>query len=247
MGRKSYSGCSWTVPCNPGLAALCNATVNVYAPPCGIGASWCGVPPCGLPPFSPCTPCAPCSPIPPCLPFSSYFPFPSFASSCYSMRSQYCPIDHESCETEFVGLSNIPLSIETTDPLGERKYTIFFTEVRDTNDNFVNNSLFVSNFTGCYKIVVSVPISVDSMVTDPTSAYISLNVNGIPLYNTPSLNDMIQGNIYTIDLEEIIFINKGDIVSIVLNLGEEYTYIISPGNSARFFSGICAPNDCCDC
>lgn len=236
MGRKSYSGCSWTVPCNPGLAALCNATVNVYAPPCGIGASWCGVPPfgpCGpFPPFGPCGPA--CVPVPPCGP-------------CGPIPSPYFPVECEKCETDFVGLSNTPVIIETTLPLSERKYTISFTEIRDTNDNFVNNSLFVSNFTGCYKIIVIVPISVNSTVTVPTSASISLNVNGITLFNTPSLTDMVQGSIYTINLEEIIYINYGDIVSIVLNLGEEYTYIISPGDSTRIFSGICAPNDCCCC
>lgn len=233
MGRKSYSGCSWTVPCNPGLAALCNATVNVYAPPCGIGASWCGVPPCGLP----CgLPCPPCGPLLPSLP-PPFLCGPGFPRPCG-------PYDCEKCETDFVGLSTTPVSIEPTVPLSQRKYTITFTEVRDTNDNLVDGSLFVSNFTGCYKIIATVPLSVESVVLDPTYASISINVNGVTLYTTPALVDMTQGTIYTINIDETIYINNGDIVTIDLNLGEEYTYTISPGNSTRIFSGTCA-TDCC--
>lgn len=227
MGRKSYSGCSWTLPCNHGQAALANASINVYAPTCGLGSAWCG--------FTPSIP-VPCLPAPPLPPMLCPFPF-----NPYMMQNNNCV---EICDTDFVGLSTNPQSFSPTSPLAQRFITINFNEIRDTNDDYIENSLFVASCTTTYKIQATVPILLDADEIDHDCAYASLSliVNGLPLYTTPEITEFETGIIYGLSFTESFYLNKGDIASVMLNLGEDYTYIISPGNSSRIFSGCCGQN-----
>ena len=227
MGRKAYSGCSWTLPCNPGQAALANASINVYAPTCGLGSAWCGFTP-SVP--VPCLPAPPC-PFPPC-------PFPPFNPY---MMSQGCI---ETCDTDFVGLSANPVTYSPLHPASQRFITVQFTEVRDTTDDYIENSLFISSCSATYKIQATVPILLDEQEIDPDCAYASLSliVNGLPLYTTPEITQFDVGCVYALTFTEYFYLNKGDIASIMLNLGEDYNYIISPGNSTRIFSGCCGQN-----
>jgi hypothetical protein len=139
--------------------------------------------------------------------------------------------------------------VPTASVLTTQSVTLSFTEVRDCNCSYNNNTTFNPKCKGSYKINVTVPVTVTKQQADTTPATVKIDliVNGSVVASSTTYSTSVTGAT-TLTISQTVCLRPCDNVYIQSSAtrGNANDTITTSPSTLRSFSGCSNSNSCCN-